>query len=49
MHMDLRETGWGNEVIVSCYMHLENSEPQPPQLFNEIKNVCYGGCETDLN
>ena len=42
---DLRETGWGNEVIVSCYMRLENSEPKPPQ----IKNVCYGGRETDLN
>ena len=49
VHMDFRETGWGNEVIVSCYMRLENSEPQPPQLLNEIKNVCYGGCETDLN
>ena len=46
---DLRETGWGNEVIVSCYMRLENSELKPPQLLNEIKNVCYGGCETDLN
>lgn len=25
-----------------------NSELKPPQLLNEIKNVCYGGCETDL-
>lgn len=49
VHLDLKETGWGNEVIASCYVRLENSELPRLGVFNENNNGCYAGCDTDLN